>query len=86
MSADTSNTFGNREKGFPRVCEKIKMFYWFRYFAGGVTQRYSVLAILCNHGTVKEKRKKVTGTVVWVGGTIVVFFIKPIRLVTIIFM
>ena len=38
-------------------------------------ERHSVLAILCNHGTVKEKRKKVTGAVVWVGGTIVVFLI-----------
>ena len=38
-------------------------------------ERHSVLAILCNHGTVEEKRKKVTGTVVWIGSTIVVFFI-----------
>ena len=27
LSADTSSTFGDREEEFPRVCERIKMFY-----------------------------------------------------------
>ena len=27
FSADTSSTFGDREEEFPRVCERIKMFY-----------------------------------------------------------
>ena len=28
LSADTISTFGDREEEFPRVCERIKMFYW----------------------------------------------------------
>ena len=27
LSADTSSTFGDREEKFPRVCERINVFY-----------------------------------------------------------